>query len=218
MHNNQINVIATKSEIAKLSGKKLCSAINASSFDHAINRQQSGDLVFMRERRHAEYCRHSAGRCSMKYATLAFKRKGDWCDLCCSKDYHAVKVKPLFFAIICAHNQPYAAEHYSKRQRLVQELKKFPSILLNLSKMWSFQGGYYEEWSGVEWSGVEFATDGQSASWSWCRAARWGPWPDFNIPLLWHFIYYEDCSLLGYKTPVRTSQETHYFLLQSPAS
>jgi hypothetical protein len=28
---------------------------------------------------------------------------------------------------------------------------------------------------GVEWSGVEFATDSQSASTSWCRAALWGP-------------------------------------------
>jgi hypothetical protein len=39
-----------------------------------------------------------------------------------------------------------------------------------------------------EWSGVEFATDGQSASTSWCRAALWGPWPDFIYSLVWHVL------------------------------
>jgi hypothetical protein len=42
--------------------------------------------------------------------------------------------------------------------------------------------------SGVEWSGVEFATDGQSASTSWCWAALWDPWPDFTCSLVWHVL------------------------------
>jgi hypothetical protein len=41
------------------------------------------------------------------------------------------------------------------------------------------------KWS---WSRVEFATDGQSASMSWCRAALWGPWPDFTCSLVWHVL------------------------------
>jgi hypothetical protein len=45
---------------------------------------------------------------------------------------------------------------------------------LLLTKIWS------------HWSGVEFATDGQSASLSWCLAVLWGPWPDFTCSLVGH--------------------------------
>jgi hypothetical protein len=38
------------------------------------------------------------------------------------------------------------------------------------------------------WSGVEFATDGQSASSSWCRATLWGPGPDFTCSLIWRLL------------------------------
>jgi hypothetical protein len=40
----------------------------------------------------------------------------------------------------------------------------------------------------LERSGVEFATDGQSASMSWCRAALWVPWPDFTCSLVWNVL------------------------------
>jgi hypothetical protein len=43
------------------------------------------------------------------------------------------------------------------------------------------------DWIGTdrELSGVEFATDCQSASTSWCRAALWGLWPHFRCSLVW---------------------------------
>jgi hypothetical protein len=43
--------------------------------------------------------------------------------------------------------------------------------------------------------GVEFATDGQSASTACCRAALWGPWPDFTCSLIWHVI---PCKIWGF--------------------
>jgi hypothetical protein len=35
---------------------------------------------------------------------------------------------------------------------------------------------------------LEFATDGQSASSAWCRAAIWGPTPDFKFSSVWHVL------------------------------
>jgi hypothetical protein len=37
-----------------------------------------------------------------------------------------------------------------------------------------------------------------------------GKWRELCMVFGFHGSYYEECRLLGYKTPVRTSQETHY--------
>jgi hypothetical protein len=54
--------------------------------------------------------------------------------------------------------------------------------------------------SDVCWSWIEFATDGQSASTSWCHTALWGPWPDFRCSLVWNV------RLSSCRTPSLTSR------------
>jgi hypothetical protein len=40
----------------------------------------------------------------------------------------------------------------------------------------------------LEWNPVIFATDGMSASISWCQAALCVPWPDFTCSLVWYVL------------------------------
>jgi hypothetical protein len=38
-----------------------------------------------------------------------------------------------------------------------------------------------------------------------------------TIPIYKRYVMYEECRLLGYKNPVRTSQETHYVSATEPS-
>jgi hypothetical protein len=79
-----------------------------------------------------------------------------------------------------------------------------------LYKIWGFHGGDYEEW--VFWDITTLFVLHRRHYVSVTESSR------FRLCRIWgfHGCDYEECRLLGYKNPVRTTQETHYFSATEP--